>query len=166
MRGEITAGFPVRRPRYAGIGLVTGTFITGMSVKVMATREHAAQLTAGLAWSPFTYWPRAGFGVGIDYLYHLPTLFDASPVYLGWHLGLGASVRVRPDLEQSSVAITLNAVLGAEILFRHAPIDVTIAWRPGAIFGTGQSRGLAFAYGDIGVHVRFWFDTRDVAVSD
>lgn len=156
----------MRRPHHAGIGLVTGTFITGMSTKVMVDRHHAAQITAGLGWSPFTYWPAPGLGVGIDYLYHLPTLFEAAPVYFGWHIGVGASFRVRPEAEGLSLAAGLHTVVGVEVLFRNIPIDLTFAWRPGAIGGIGRARGVSFAYGDVTAHVRFWFDARDVQLDE
>jgi hypothetical protein len=159
-----TGGFPVRRAKHAGMGLVTGTFITGLSTKVMVTRQHGAQITAGLGWSPYSYWPAAGLGLGADYLFHLPTLFESAPVYFGWHLGVGTSLRVRPEAEGLSLAAGLHGVVGVEVLFRNAPVDLSFAWRPGAIGGIGRARGLSFAYGDITAHVRVWFDARDLDV--
>lgn len=163
---EQRRGFPVRRNHHGGIGLVTGTFVTGMSVKVMVDPDDAIQFEAGLGGGPFTYWPAPGLGLGIDYLHHLPMLFEDAPVRFGWHLGLGTSLRLRPEAREFerplSFAVGLHAVLGVELLLRDAPVDVSMAWRPGAIGGLGRARGVAFAYGDLAIHVRFWFDTRDL----
>jgi hypothetical protein len=150
-------GFDFRRRGHTGVGVVTGLWTNGVSVKSMVSRRDALQATFGASWTPFAYWPGLGAGLGLDWLHQAPVLWDSPALRLAWNLGLGLDVRLATGGTSLDVGVGVHAVGGLELLFTRLPIDLVFEYRPGVIANPRKGGGLAFTYGDLSIHTRWWF---------
>ena len=150
-------GFDFRRRGHTGLGLVTGLWTNGVSIKSMVSRRDALQATFGVSWTPFAYWPGAGAGLGLDWLHQAPVLWAGSSLRLAWNLGLGIDVRLAGGRSSLDVGVGVHAVGGLELLFTKLPVDLVFEYRPGVVANPRRGGGLAFSYGDLCVHTRWWF---------
>jgi hypothetical protein len=154
-----TVGFDFRRARYTGAGLINGSFLSGLSVKHHVTDQHAVQVALGAAWGAFRYWPNTGVGLAVDYVHHPETVFDSPHVRLGWNIGIGVDARFYPSVDDFDFAAGVHFVAGFEVLLVDAPVDLAIEYRPGVVGRPGPG-GLAFAFGDVAAHIRWWVRPR------
>lgn len=148
-----------RRAGHTGVGLAHGTFLTGLSIKHVLADAHAVQVSVGAAWGTYRYWPRIGVGFGFDYVHHPPTIAEYQHLSLAWNVGAGAHARVRPDSERIRSGVGVHALAGFSLLFSDLPLDLVVEYRPGVFASFGDQGGLAFAYGDVGLHLRWWTRT-------
>jgi hypothetical protein len=150
-------GFDFRRRGHTGLGLVSGLWTNGVSIKSMVSRRDALQATFGASWTPFAYWPGLGAGLGLDWLHQAPVLWTGASLRLAWNLGLGVDVRLAGGRSSLDVGVGVHAVGGLELLFTKLPVDLVFEYRPGVVANPRRGGGLAFSYGDLSVHTRWWF---------
>ena len=148
-----------RRQGHTGVGLAQGTFLTGLSIKHVLAEEHAVQVLIGAAWGTYRYWSRLGVGLAFDYVHHPPTIAEYEHLSLTWNVGVGAHARVRPEEERLRSGVGVHALAGFGLVFADLPIDLVFEYRPGVFASFGDQGGLAFAYGDVGLHLRWWTRT-------
>jgi hypothetical protein len=139
------------------VGLTLGTDAIGLSVKAMLSDRDALQVSFGLSPGTWAYWPRTGAWLAVDYLQHPSIIAESPHVKLGWELGVGATARATGSATRLDGAIGVTAIAGLELLLQDLPIDIVAAYRPGVLVVVSRPVGLAFAYGDIAVQVRWWF---------
>lgn len=130
-----------------GIGLGAGFGVSGISGKYWISEKNAFQGVIG-GWGFARSGSSIGLGVGLDYLWEMPTITQAGPMLLGWNLGFGGTVGLAAPL-----AAGVSGVAGLEFNFQPVPIDITIEYRPGISFLPGVGADLVNFSG----HVRYHF---------
>lgn len=150
-------GFDFRRRGHVGVGVVAGTWTNGVSLRAVVSRRDAIQASFGASATPFAYWPVSGAGFAVDWLHLAPVLWEARPLRLAWSIGVGLDARLATRRGQVNADLGVHAVGGLELLFKDAPVDLALEYRPGVVIAVTDVNGLAFAYGDLALHVRWWF---------
>lgn len=130
-----------------GIGLGGGFGVSGISGKYWLGDKNAFQGVIG-GWGFGRTGSTIGLGVGLDYLWEMPTVTQAGPLLLGWNLGLGGTLGVA-----SPVWAGASGVAGLEFNFQPVPIDITLEYRPGLFILPSVGADLVNFSG----HIRYHF---------
>ncbi len=109
------------RPGQFGIGVGSGTNISGLSLKYN-TGLTALQGNIGC----YGYYDCHGIGLSGDFLFNMPTFFQHEVLNLAWNAGVGAGVGLHSD----DINVAAAFVLGFEVNFNIIPIDLVLEWRP------------------------------------
>lgn len=144
---------PPRGGATFGLGVGGGTGISGLSGKYWLGEHNAFQGIVGTYgsgrykdYAGNTYY--TGLGIGLDYLYEMPSLVETEPVIIGWNLGFGASVGLADN-----TFVGAAGVLGLEADFQPVPIDLVLEYRPGLLLYPGVGADLWNFTGQL----RFYF---------
>jgi hypothetical protein len=150
-------GFDLRTPGTVGVGLVAGTWLTGLDLRYVAHPRHSLGATLGAHTGPFAYGGATQAGVAIEWTVHPGIALSRRHVELGWFLGATPSAELGRDGTRLALAFGLRAVAGLDLRWTRVPIDLQLAYRPGLVFEVRPALGLAYAYGDLGLaaHVHF-----------
>jgi hypothetical protein len=130
-----------------GIGLGAGFGVSGISGKYWLGEKNAFQGVIG-GWGFGRTGSSLGLGLGLDYLWEMPTITQAGPMLLGWNLGVGGTLGIATPLSAG-----VSGVAGLEFNFQPVPIDVTIEYRPGLFLAPVIGADLVNFSG----HVRYHF---------
>ncbi len=157
--GGWKGGKQVRSAGNIGVGLGTGTFASGLSLKYFADPTFAIQGNIGL-------WRDRWWGKNRDYRYYgggdslalsVDALFEQGvfagngDIDLAWNFGLGAGLGLSDY--NNSIGVAGAGVLGLEILINVIPIDLVLEFRP-----TVQIvPDVRFDLIDFTGHIRFYF---------
>lgn len=113
------------RPGSFGIGIGSGTNVSGLSLKQNAG-STAIQGNIGCFGSGFDSYKCGGIGLSADFLYSMPPLFQHEVFNIAWNAGFGAGV----GLHSEKVALAAAFILGLEFNFNIIPVDLVLEWRP------------------------------------
>jgi len=145
----------VRVPGKIGVGIGSGTLANGLSAKWYLAYEHALQFNLGVygGGGIHSRWAHAaGFAFSVDYLFELPDIATVGRAFvLGWNVGAGGGIGVSNGHAQLAVAASF--VLGLELRFIPAPLDLVIEYRPGLLIVPEAN----FDPVDFTAHLRFYF---------
>ncbi len=109
------------RPGTFGIGLGSGTNISGLSLK-----QHAGPTAIQGNIGCYGYYTCDGIGLSLDLLYNMPTFFQHEVLNLAWNVGFGGGL----GLHSEQINVAAAFVLGFELNFNILPIDIVLEWRP------------------------------------
>lgn len=145
----------VRQPGRTGIGIGSGTFANGLSLKNFVSARNAFQANLG-SWGGGGWKDRwghyGGLAFSLDYLYSMPVVGRAGNVVeFAWNAGVGAGIGVS-DFEDR-VAVAAAGVVGLEVLLVPAPFDLVVEWRP----TLGVVPGIGIDAIDFTAHLRIYF---------
>ena len=154
--GTAMAATPPRAGQagHIGLGLGTGTNVSGFSVKWLPANDHAFQVLAGVRSWGGRYGGPYGYGAlaaELDYLYIMPDIADTDPVLIRWDLGFGGSI-----VAESNPFFSVQGIAGIEFDFVDVPIDLSLEYRPSIGIFTGGNGYVGFDPFGIGAHVRVW----------
>lgn len=147
------------RPAGWGIGLGSGTAITGVSLKNQMG-ERALQAVIG-CWGGYRN-NCYGLGASVDLLINMPLITEDDTVQLAWNLGGGGAIGLRSggwarhphgDWRGDSLWLGGQFVAGLEFIFPKVPLDVVLEWRP-TLFVIPTAR---LWIEHAGFHVRYYF---------
>ncbi len=113
------------RPGTFGIGLGSGTNVSGLSLKQHAG-PTAIQGNIGCYGDGFDSYSCGGIGLSLDLLYNMPTFFQHEVLNLAWNAGFGGGL----GLHSEKINLAAAFVLGFEINLNIIPIDLVVEWRP------------------------------------
>lgn len=109
------------RPGTFGIGLGSGTNISGLSLK-----QHAGPTAIQGNIGCYGYYDCNGIGLSADLLYNMPTFFQHEVLNMAWNAGFGAGVGLHSD----DINVAAAFVLGLEFNLNIVPVDLVVEWRP------------------------------------
>jgi hypothetical protein len=89
-----------------------------------------------------------GLGLGADYLLEQPIFYSDSGVDFSWNYGAGTSIGIG-----AVSALNVSGVVGLEVGFSNAPLDIVIEYRPGVLLVPDLSVDLINFSG----HIRYYF---------
>lgn len=150
------------RPSGWGVGLGSGTGVSGVSLK-----NHSGNRTIqgvigcssawGYRWGHRRYRRSngcAGIGISGDLLFNQPIITEEGVLTLAWNLGGGGAVGMGRHYRYHGDEIWLGGqfVAGLEFLFLEVPLDVVLEWRPSLFIPDAR-----FALGHAGIHIRYYF---------
>jgi hypothetical protein len=160
--GEASA--QVRSAGNIGVGIGSGTYVGGFSLKYFSSESLAFQGNIGVwnnwlgyrgyyrdpLYDDYCYRGRCQvFGLAVDALLEQPTILDSGEISLAWNVGGGLGLGVAPR----TVGFGANFVLGLEFNIDALPLDVTLEYRPGLLI----SPFFSFDFINFGAHIRFFF---------
>ncbi len=140
---DAQARSPIRKPGRFGLGLGLTTLSTGVSAKYVVDRVGALQFglgSLGCCGARHRWGEWGGVGVGVDYLFEMPTIAIAGRAFeLAWNfgpgLGFGFDARNHDRYYgDDDVAFAASFVLGLEFDFIPIPLDIVLEWRPNFLF--------------------------------
>ncbi|MDF1563261.1 MAG: hypothetical protein P1V51_09465 [Deltaproteobacteria bacterium] len=150
----------IRKNRYIGVGLGTGTLASGFSAKYIVGDALAFQANLGgchrCVRRTNGYWYYGaynGIAASIDVLLEMPGVRRNEIVRFGWYLGAGGGLGI--DEFGSSLGLAVAGVIGGSLEFVPIPIDLALEYRPNVrIFLGGAAAG--FDFGLVTAHIRFY----------
>lgn len=125
--GAAQAGSPVRSGGNFGIGVGSGYWLNGLSLKYFMGQSASVQGVIGGYGYGYGHDDYGGLGFSGDYLWEMPALTNNEAFELGWNAGLGPNVGLGDDW----VAIGVHGTLGLEFNFNPVPIDLVLEYKPG-----------------------------------
>jgi len=136
-----------------GVGLGSGTFANGLSLKHLLGDKTAVQANIG-TWGSY-YRGFGGYGgslaLSVDFLLLQPSLHESSVFSVAWNVGLGAGAGVIDDLDLFAAAGA--GIVGLELNLVPVPLDLVVEYRP----GVGILPGFGFELVNFTAHLRFYF---------
>lgn len=137
-----------------GLGLGGGFGVAGVSGKYWFSHANAIQGMIGGYGGGGYYAPHGRYGyygnlgLGVDYLWEMPSISDSGPLVLAWNVGAGVSTGIG-----SEFFLAVSGVVGLEFNIQPVPIDIVLEYRPGIFV----SPFLGFDPVDFSGHIRFYF---------
>lgn len=142
---------PIHAPGRLGIGLGSGTFANGLSLKYFAAESMALQFNLGSVGGSGgdRFKDVGGFAASGDVLIENGPLLASSLLNLDWSYGVGAGIASRND----NVALAASGVLGLELNINVIPVDLVLEYRPSLLI----SPDIDLEIVDFTGHLRFYF---------
>ena len=137
----------IRQAGGTGVGLGSGTFANGLSLKHFLTDMTAVQVNAG-TWGTYRHFG-GGLAGCLDFLLEMPPLHKGQGFHVGWSLGAGGGFGLVADELVAAAA----GVAGVEMNVTAIPIDVVLEYRP----GLGIIPVVGFEVINFTGHVRYYF---------
>lgn len=138
------AASPIRTQGNLGLGLGSGVYHSGLSVKYFAGATHSLQGVIG------THGFSGGLGVSADYLYEMPTIIgDTTGIELGWAIGAGPSI----GIDDNYLELGGHGTIGLEINIQAVPIDIVFEYKPGFVIRDGDLDADLYNFAG---HIRFY----------
>ncbi len=132
---------PFATPGRIGLGLASGSFNNGISLKTYFTRQFAGAVTVG-------YWWGYGLSIVADAVWEQPPLVQNSKVSLNWYAGAGPLATVG----QFGSFLGVDGFAGLGLQLKPFPLELTADVRPTVYFGSIDN----FFFGGQGA-IRYWF---------
>lgn len=116
---------PVQQAGNLGLGIGSGTHVSGLSGKYHLTDGMAAQAMVG--WWGLGRGDVEGISLSASYLIEPGVLARADGLTLEWNVGLG----VNAVLADNTLGAGVHGVVGLELNLEIVPVDLVIEYRPG-----------------------------------
>lgn len=152
-------GKQVRTAGNVGIGLGTGTFASGLSLKYFPDSAIAFQGNIGFWrdrwWGKKNDWRYYGGGdslaISADVLFEQPVFAGNGDIDLAWNFGLGGGLGLSDY--NDTIGFAAAGVLGLEVLINVIPIDLVLEFRPTVLIVPDVHFDLV----DFTGHIRYYF---------
>ncbi len=120
------AGSPTKAGSF-GLGLGSGTWTNGLSMRYNSTRTTAVQGNVG-SYGVYGMTETLGFAASADYIGHRQKIKRTGPMTICWNIGVGVGLGAFSNVTHVRAA----GVLGMEFNFNKFPLDIVLELRPSA----------------------------------
>lgn len=143
---------PIHSSGRFGIGLGSGTFANGLSMKYFLAKSFAVQANVGRASGGNAgdrFKNNGGIAASADLLIENKPLVASKLLNLEWSYGVGGGVANRND----TTGLAAAAIAGLELNFNVIPIDLVLEFRPTLLISPDVELEIV----DFSGHLRYYF---------
>ncbi len=148
---QVADAEPIHAPGRMGIGIGSGTYANGLSLKYYAAESMALQFNLGTVGGSGSdrFSDFGGIAASGDVLIENGPLLASALLNLDWNYGIGAGIASHND----NLAVAASGIVGLELNLNVLPIDLVLEYRPSLSISPDVDLEIV----DFTGHLRFYF---------